>query len=1003
LGLFFVFLIIVGGISSLNSLGRLEDPEFTIKDAKVVTNYHGATPLEVEKEVTDILETAIQELKQLKELESKSEAGRSTITVTIQDKYDKDTLPQVWDELRRKVNDAQEHLPPGAGPSIVIDDFGDVFGTYLAITGEGYSFAELRDIVDDLRRDLLLIDQVAKVVMGGIQEEVIYVEIPRSKLAELGMSRKSIENAIVSQNLVTDAGRVEVGAEFIRIATSGTFESIEDIGNVVLQQPTQDALIRLSDISTIKRGYRDPPPIMIRHNGKPAITLGISIVSGGNIVVMGEAVKKRLAELESSIPAGIEIDSIYFQSDRVTESVNGFMINLAEAVGIVIFVLLLFMGLRSGLIIGSMLLLTILATFVVMKLQGVSLERISLGALIIALGMLVDNAIVVTDGILVKIEQGVDRIKAANDTVKQTMWPLFGATFVAIAAFAAIGLSQDKTGEFCKSLFQVILASLFLSWLLAITLTPFFCVKWLKVSKSSEKQNPYDSPFYNKYLHFLKKCLLQRWRVTGIVVLLLVIATIGFRFVDKSFFPDNPLPMFYIDSWRPQGSSIYATERESEKIYQYLEQKEEIESVTSFIGGGVARFMLTYTPEEQNDSYSYILIKVKNPESINSLMQDIEGYLNADFPDAEPKLKRFILGTASAGGNVEVEFRGEDPNVLRQLSQEVEKIMHADKRAKNIRNDWRQRVKVLRPKFAETQARRSGITRPDINDAIAMTFEGKSVGLYREENRFLPIITRPPDAERQEIDSIRDIYIWSTAAQQNIPMRQVVSDFETKWEDPFIRRYDRHRAIRAQADEAYGTAETLRQNLIPKVEDLEIPAGYTWHWEGEYKNSKDANEALTSKLPMTFLVMVLIIILLFNALRQPLIIYLCVPLAIFGVTVGLLVFNRSFGFMATLGFLSLAGMLIKNGVVLIDQIDLEIREGKPAFEAILDSSVSRVRPVTMAALTTILGMTPLLWDIFFVDMAVTIMVGLAFGTLLTLIVVPVFYAIFFKVRNPQES
>ena len=1000
----FVFLITVGGFFALDKLGRLEDPEFTIKEAKVVTAYPGATPEEVEQEVTDVLETAIQELPQLKRIkQSISKAGQSSITVEIKDKYDKHTLPQVWDELRRKVGDAQSRLPPGTKPSIVYDDFGDVYGILVAVTGEGFSYAELRDIVDDIRRELLLVNDVAKINLAGIQPEIIYVEIPRTQLAQLGISREAIGEAIVNQNLVTGSGSVEVGDEYIRIDPTGTLSTLEDVGNIMISQPASQQLLRLGDIAEISRDYQDPPSTLIRYNGKPAITLGISTVMGGDVVRMGEALTLRAEELQAEIPLGVEIGLIYIQSQRVIESVSGFINNLLQALGIVLVVLVIFMGMRSGLIIGAILLLTIGATLIIMWLWGIQLQRISLGALIIALGMLVDNAIVVTDGILVSVEQGMDKIKAASETVRKTMWPLLGATLVAILAFAAIGLSPDATGEYCRSLFQVILASLFMSWLLAITVAPLLCTVLLKTDPSKTDQDPYAGNFYQKYKHFLLYCLKERKRTTGAVLALLALAIFGFQFVDKSFFPANPLPIYYVDFWKPAGTSLYATERDMQQIYEHLKDNEEIEFVASFVGSGAPRFMLTYSPEEQFSSYGFQLIGVKNPDKINSLMEETARYLYETFPDTEPKVKQFSLGTGGSGGKIQARFSGPDATVLQLLAEQAQQILHQDKLAKYIRDDWRQRVKVVRPQLAAAAARRSGITRPEINRALKMNFDGTPAGLYRERNRLLPIVIRPPAVERQDIADIRDVYVWSPTLQTNIPIGQVITDFKTEWEDPLIYRRNRKRTLTVHADAVGEQVNKLFSRIRPQIEAIELPVGYSLEWGGEYEDSKKAQAGLSKALPMALLLMVVMIICLFNAIRQPLIIISCVPFAIIGVTFGLLLFQRSFGFMAILGFLSLIGMLIKNAVVLIDEIDLQIGTGKDRFQSIVDASISRFRPVLMAAVTTIFGMIPLLWDVFFVDMAVTIMFGLAFGTVLTLIVVPVFYEMFFKIPTPKTT
>jgi len=1001
--LMFVFLIIGGGYVAFNTLGRLEDPEFTIKTAKVVTLYPGATPRETEEEVTEVLETEIQKMSQLKDVTTETRAGYSSITVDIKDEFGRDKLPQVWDELRRKIGDAQKKLPPGAGPSLVIDDFGDVYGILVAIYGEGFSNSELRDIADKIRDELLQVKDVAKIDFTGVQNEVVYIEIPSIKLAQLGISRQAVKDAIVNQNLVTDSGSVKVGDEFIRIDPTGTFTSVSDIGDLFISVPESAIQIRLKDIAVIKRGYQDPPTTIVRYNGKPAITLGVSTAPGGDVVRMGNGLKEKFRKIQEQIPVGVEFGVIYLQSEQVTKAVNNFMINLLEALAIVIIVLVIFMGFRSGMIIASILLLTIFATLAIMKVFGITLQRISLGALIIALGMLVDNAIVITDGILVRIEQGMDRIKAAAEVVGQTMWPLLGATVVAILAFAPIGLSPDNTGEYCASLFQVILISLLMSWLLAITVAPLFCKMWIKIKKEEQGKDPYAGKMYQKYVSVLKFCLGQRWKTTGAVVGLLFLGIFGFMFVDKTFFPPNPLPLFYIDFWEPQGTSIKSTERDIGKLYEHLEKDDRLKFMASFVGSGAPRFMLTYTPEGQNDSYGYLLVGIKDEKQKPAIMSETEKYLTENFPNVEAKVMDFMLGAGGSGGKVEVRFSGPDANVLRSLADEAKKIFHADGGAKYIRDDWRQRVKVIRPQFDEVRARQVGISRPQLNEALAMTFEGVDVGLYREGKYLLPIITRAPENERLDVNKIREATIWSPGTQSNIPISQVVSGFETESEDAMIQRRNRKRTITAQADPISGTVSALQQRVSPLIVAMGLPVGYSMEWGGEYEDSKNAQAGLSRLMPLIFMIIIVLLIVMFNALKQPAIILLCCPLAIVGVTVGLLLFQKSFSFMAVLGFLSLIGMLIKNGVVLIDEMDLQRTSGKDPYKAIVDACVSRFRPVLMAAVTTVFGMIPLLQDIFFVDMAVTIMFGLAFATGLTLIVVPVFYEIFFKIPSPVTN
>ena len=1006
--LVFTFLFVVGGYKSYIHLGKLEDPEFTIKDALIITQYPGASPLEVEQEVTDEIEKACQRIKQLDKVTSISKKGLSIVTVTIKDKYDAASLPQVWDELRRKIGDVKSKLPPGCKTPVVNDDYGDVFGILFSVTGDGYSYKEIKDYVDFLEQQLTLVDGVGKVMIDGDVPEAIYIEISRDKVAELGLSMDVVNKMMNSQNFVVPAGNVHVKDEYVRFAPTGEFKSVEEIGELRIRSLHSDKIIRLSDIATIKRGYKDPVTFKTSFTNKkilnaPSILLGIAVAPGGNVVKMGKAVEKRLKELEEWRPVGMELNVVSYQSKTVEESVNSFVMNLVEAIAIVIAVLLIFMGMRSGLIIGAVLLLTICGTLIVMDFYNIAMERISLGALIIALGMLVDNAIVVTEGMLIKLQKGVDRLEAAKDVVGQTIWPLFGATVIAVLAFAAIGVSQDSTGEFCRSLFQVMLISLMMSWVTAITMTPLFCYMFLKVDENANMDaDPYAGKFFVVFKKVLESLINHRWLTCTVIMVALIAAGYGFTKVKRSFFPDSSNPMFLYHVWLPEGTGIDATSREVARIEEKIIKDDRVKSIATFIGKGAPRFMLTYTPEKSYESYGLMMITASDYKVINQLTKDINKIVKEINPDIQPQMTKIMIGPGD-GAKIEARFSGPDPIVLRELADKAKKIMREDGGAVGIRDDWRERVKVIRPVYDEDRARRIGVFRPQLCEATETAFDGRPVGLYRDGEDLLPILFRAPERERDSVDDMYEIQVWSPLTSRTVSINQVVSGFDTTWEDAIIQRYNRERTITAMCDQKSGMASVLFARLRPKIEAIKLPDGYHLEWGGEFENSTKAQTKLFSNIPMSGLVMVLIVIILFNSLRQPLVIIGTVPLAVIGVTVGLLLMDEPFGFMALLGFLSLSGMLIKNAIVLIDEINLQESEGKDTYNAIVDSTVSRVRPVSMAAATTILGMIPLLMNAFFSSMAVTIMFGLAFATVLTLLVVPVMYATVFGVHKTDNS
>jgi multidrug efflux pump subunit AcrB len=1014
-------LVLAGGIIAYQELGRLEDPEFTIKEAIVVTPYPGASAEDVALEVTNPIETACQQLGQLERIESESLRGRSIVKVVIKDRYDQTRIAQVWDELRRKISDVQPQLPPSVrGQSMVVDDFGDVYGVFLAIKGNGFTYPELRRYAEFLRRELLLVDNVKKVEIFAAQQEQVFLEISRPRLAQLGINEEEIYRLLQAKNAAADGGRIRVGLEHLALDPEGGFRTPEQMLDILINVPESGRQFRLGDVATIERGYSDPPRRILRFDGEPAIGIGISTIQGGNVVRMGEGVQQKLRDLEPNQPLGIDIEEINFQPTAVTYAVNDFIFNLAKAVSIVIVVLLLTMGRTTGLIIGSVLFLTIMATFLVMFLiGGLLMERISLGALIIALCMLTDNAIIVIEGIKVRVEAGEDRLTVVRDVVAENQWPLFGATAIGVLAFAAIGLSEDRTGEYCNSLFWVILIALSLSWVSSVTATPLLGSLFFKAKKPTENNQPprgaYDSPIFRGYRWLLRMALRWRYAVVLASIVGFVVAVYGFRFVDQSFFPPATRPQFLVDVFLPAGTHIRETESLAEEVESYILDQPNVAHVASFVGGGGLRFLLVYSPESENRAFVQFLVEVDDPTAIDTLLPQVQNYLESTYPDANAVAKKFLLGPGD-GGRIQARFQGPDPQVLRQLADQAIAILEDDGRAIGIRHDWRDREKVVRPLLFEAQARRNGLTRVEVAQALSSSFEGRVVGFYREpgdagsgigtfpqETRLLPIIARPPEGERSDVAAIESMHIWSPIAGQMIPLRQVVSGTELGWEDSVIMRRDRFNTITVHADPRSGLPSHLFQRVRGDLESIELPPGYSMAWGGEYEDSSDARRALAEPLPYFLAIMVFIVVALFNSIRVTLLIWLIMPLAIIGVTGGLLITGAPFGFMALLGVLALSGELIKNQIVVLSKIKTEIDKGQLPYEAILDGGTAKMRPVSMVVFTTVLGMIPLLKDPFFGAMAVCIMFGLSFAAVLSLFVTPVLYAMFFNIHEPTDE
>lgn len=998
-----VVVLVGGGIWGFGHMGKLEDPAFTVKLAKVITLYPGASAQQVQDEITYHIEEAIQLMEQVRWIKrSISRPGLSDITIEFKDRYRGDDFPDIYDELRRKIADMAHKLPPGAQEPIILDSFADVYGIYLTLSGDGYSWRDLWDTADWLKKQLVLIPGVRKIVIDSEQKEVVYLEVSRARLGELGISLASIAQVLQSQNVVSDAGSVTVGDEYLRIWPTGESTSVQSIGDVLVSS-SERRLVRLRDIAEIRRAYEEIPQKYYFVNGRPALTLALSMQTGENVVAVGASLDRRLAELQADIPLGMELEAIYDQPKEVENSVKGFLVSVAQAVAIVLLVLLVFMGLRVGMIIGATLLITVAGTLFVMAIFGIELQRISLGALVIALGMLVDNAIVVAEGMLVRMNAGMKADAAARETVGKTIWALLGGTVIGILAFAGIGFSQDSTGEFANSLFYVILIALLLSWITGISTTPLLCALLLRPAKEAKPaSDAYAAAPFRIYRNLAAAAIRYRWVTLSLVVGLFAVALWGFGSVKQAFFPSANTPLFFVDIWEPEGTDIRKTREDTLRVSHYLRELEGVMQTTSVVGGPHQRFTLVYDAKEASPAYAQIIVQTDTRERIEQVWDQVDTYLRQELVWTDPILKKLMIGPGR-DSKIEARFHGPQAEVLRTLAEQAKAIMRADPESKEVRDDWRQPVKVIRPLFNEQVGRQLGVTRENLAAALQYAFDGTQIGLYRDGEHLLPILVRAPGSERGDITNMRDIQVWSPVLERAVAVDQVVKGFETVWENQVIGGRDRMKTIIASANPQGPLATPLFERLRPQIEAIELPPGYSLSWGGEYEDTTKAQGALFGVLPPSFLAMILVTILLFGKLRQPLIIWLTVPLAVIGITAGLLGADAAFDFMSLLGALSLVGLLIKNAIVLIEEIDQEIAQGNDPYGAILDSGVSRMRPVLLAAATTILGLIPLLPDVFFVNMAITMMAGLSFATVLTLLVVPTLYAVFFRIRGPQGA
>ncbi|WP_371227883.1 efflux RND transporter permease subunit [Roseovarius sp. 2305UL8-3] len=992
-------LILYAGYFAYTALPRFEDPEFVIRQAQIVTPYPGAGAEEVAEEVTEVIENALQQLQGVDEVRSVSSPGVSQVTVefTIKSTPDYPQLYERFAQMRAKIDDAQSQLPPNALTSQVYDDFGDVYALYFAVVGEGYSLPELYEYAKDLQRELVTVDGVSKIILNGVQDEIIYVEYSPARLINLGLSPAQIADILEGQNLVAPGGSIQAGEIRLEVRARSGVSSTEAIGNLIISNPQTGASFRLSDIATISRGLEDPATMLLYRDGRPAIGLGISNSIGGNVVNMGVAVKERMDSLISERPIGIEVLPISDQSVTVKDSVDDFVLNVVIALAIVVGVLLIFMGLRSGILMGGILLVTVAGTLFGMYAYGLDMQRISLGALIIALGMLVDNAIVVVEGTLVRVQKGEDPAAASIAIVNQTKWPLLGGTIVGLLAFSPVGFSPDNTGEYAGSLFWTISIALLFSWLVAIWLTPYFCTLLLKTGTAGDKG---ENIVLRLYRSALNKAIKVRYVTIAVIVALFASAISMLSLVPSGFFPTSTRAQFVIDYYMPQGTDISRTKEDILKIDEFARTLPGVTGTNSAVGDGHLRFMLIYESEDPNSSYGQILVDVENFTQIDGLRADLQTWIDQEFPESSTKVWKFVLGPGG-GSKIEARFYGPDPTVLRDLATEAKAVM-ADKGAIAIKDDWREQAKVIRPVINTENARRLGLTQGEISAAIYGHLNGSTLGVYRERDELRPIVMRPFESDRDDVERLKDIQVFSQVTGGYIPIAQVVDRFDIVFEAGNLRRIDRQLAITAQSDNAPGVISgDLFEAVRGPIEAIELPPGYTMSWEGEYGDSQEANEGLASTMPIGFGAMILVVFFLFNAIRQPVIIWLTVPLALIGVIWGLAGSQTPMEFMAILGVLSLTGMLIKNAIVLIDETDSQISNGKARMQAVVDAAVSRVRPVSLGVLTTVLGVVPLLWDPFFQSLAVVIICGLSFATILTLIVVPTLYTIFFAVKADE--
>ena len=997
---FFLAIMLIGGIYSFFKLPKKEDSPFVIKQAVLVTQYPGATPQEVEKLITEPIEREIQSMSDVFQIKSESYFGMSKISIELQPTLAPDYMPVKWDELRRKVANIQPRLPSGASAINVSDDFGDVFGIYYALTAdEGFTYDDMRDWAQKIKTELTPIQGVQKVYLFAEQTQVVNVRISVPKLANLGIDPNSIQQVLQTQNLLVNTGEIMTGTYQLRVRAEGTYKSIEDIRDQLIVTKGGGE-VRLGDIATIERGYMDPPSNLMRVDGKRAIGIGVATGAKDDVVAVGDAVAEHLKEMEQLFPIGMELKTIYPENQIANEANNGFILNLIESLLIVIVIIFLVMGSRAGMLVGSSLLFSVGGTLLIMLIWGVGLNRTSLAAFIIAMGMLVDNAIVVTDNAQVGIKRGLSRYQALVDGATKPQWALLGATFIAVCSFLPMYLAPASVAEIVKPLFIVLGVSLGLSWILALTQTTTFGNFILKEAKPGESKDPYDTKLYHKFENVLGRLIKRRYLTLTSVVATLFLSLFIMSIMPQSFFPIMNKPYFRADLIFPEGYGIDDVERNVIKIEEYLKNNDKIKSYSFTLGGSPVRYYLASSSIGPKPNFANVLIETKDAKDAQSEENKFYEYMVANYPDILTRSALFALSPVPDAA-IEIGFVGDNIDTLVALTQRAQEIARKNDMVMEVRNSWGNKVPVWKPLYSQEKGLRLGITRQQMAYSLRSATNGVPLGEYREGDVFMPILLKDADRDSMNLNDIKTLPVYS-AKGRSVKVEQVIDDFSLDYEYSVVKRYNRQRYMMMQCEPKRGanTMAAFSQLWQDIQQEVQVPEGYKLQYFGEQSEQDKGNKAIAANIPLMFgLIYVTLLFLFPKYYRKPVLIMAMLPLIFIGVVLGLLVFGKSLDFFAMLGLLGLIGMNIKNAIVLVDEIGLQLDSGLAPVNAVIEATKTRIVPVTMASGTTILGMLPLLGDAMFAGMAATIMGGLFVSTILTIFVLPVTYCIFFKIKS----
>ena len=996
---FFLAVLLIGGVFSFGKLGKKEDAPFVIKSAVIMTRYPGAEPAEVERLITEPISREIQSMSGVYKIKSESMYGISKITFELLPSLPASSIPQKWDELRRKVLNIQPQLPSGSSVPTVSDDFGDVFGIYYGLTADdGFSYEEMRNWAERIKTQVVTADGVMKVALFGTQTEVVNISISVNKLAGMGIDPKQLAGLLQSQNQIINTGEITAGEQQLRVVANGMYTTVDDIRNQVIT--TRAGQVKLGDIAVIEKGYMDPPGTIMRVNGKRAIGIGVSTDPQRDVVLTGEMVDKKLTELLPLMPVGLNLESLYLENVIAKEANNGFIINLIESILIVIVIIMLVMGMRAGVLIGTSLFFSIGGTLLIMSFMGVGLNRTSLAGFIIAMGMLVDNAIVVTDNAQIAIARGVDRRKALIDGATGPQWGLLGATFIAICSFLPLYLAPSSVAEIVKPLFVVLAISLGLSWVLALTQTTVFGNFILKSKAKNAGKDPYDKPFYHKFEKILSVLIRRKIVTLGSMIVLFVVSLVVMGMMPQNFFPSLDKPYFRADVFYPDGYGVNDVAREMKKVEAHLLKLPEVKKVSITFGSTPLRYYLASTSVGPKPNFANVLVELNDSKYTKEYEEKFDVYMKANFPNAITRTSLFKLSPA-VDAAIEIGFIGPNVDTLVALTNQALEIMHRNPDLINIRNSWGNKIPIWKPIYSPERAQPLGVSRQGMAQSIQIGTNGMTLGEFRQGDQVLPILLKGNSvADSFRINDLRTLPVFGNGPETT-SLEQVVSEFDFRYRFSNVKDYNRQLVMMAQCDPRRGVNAIAAFNQIwsQVQKEIKIPEGYTLKYFGEQESQVESNKALAKNLPLTFFLMFTTLLLLFKTYRKPTVILLMLPLIFIGIVLGLLLLGKSFDFFAILGLLGLIGMNIKNAIVLVDQIDIENQSGLDPRKAVIKATISRIVPVAMASGTTILGMLPLLFDAMFGGMAATIMGGLLVASALTLFVLPVAYCAIHRIKG----